>query len=469
MNLLRNSSVGSDADSDNLVMIPNPNDVLCGQDMTHSKQAGNLFFKAVIEEKAEIYHSLQSKKEKMAFTTELIRSFQETYQSRFLQRPKKKGTTGWNKISEKAVRDKFNHALRFADPSKKQSGSRNSSRAGTPEVRSANTSTASSDASTSSRKKKKNLLAQHAAIPGTIPVEFTASADVPLSVASLGNLDPTPMYEHPSTQAHFQQQQQQLFTSEAARLQGYIPGSTAASPNRMVPPSARFQDVRSESSKPAALSTRLGGIFQKREKNAISSSKFKSTLPDSFLHRSQMPTGSHASSSTGNMSLNFHPVRDEDITHLSNDVFDHLSFTNESRGTNGGDQSLGAHNSLVTTDMSLGSWTSIHTGRSITRHAPATGSIAAASIESIMSLDSFRPDVITSSQQQAAPYHHHNHSCPPGQSKQASNDFCNASERPDAIASSQQQVSPYHLSYPSHQEQPKQATRSAEYDAGSRI
>lgn len=95
-----------------LIQTPDVNDVLCGQDKTNAKHAGNVLYRIMIHAAAVAYAEAVSKQEKMRMTTDIVEAMHEEHNGRFLKLSSR--TAGlWEELSATAARDKTSHALRF--------------------------------------------------------------------------------------------------------------------------------------------------------------------------------------------------------------------------------------------------------------------------------------------------------------------------------------------------------------------
>jgi len=89
---------------------PLPNDVLCGKDKRCQLHPGNRIYRDLIEEKAVLYATVESKHDKMNTTQEIVATMKNEHGARFLRSI---GEDAWEEISHQQARDKTSHALRF--------------------------------------------------------------------------------------------------------------------------------------------------------------------------------------------------------------------------------------------------------------------------------------------------------------------------------------------------------------------
>mmetsp|Transcript_7152 Transcript_7152/g.18186 ORF Transcript_7152/g.18186 Transcript_7152/m.18186 type:complete len:273 (+) Transcript_7152:52-870(+) len=95
-----------------------PNDIICARNSLVHRNPGNQRYTAVVQEFADAYHATNEKTEKMAIRRQVAQRVLE-YGGRFVRY--EESSNSFEEITDKSkVREKIAHALRAADPKKKQ-------------------------------------------------------------------------------------------------------------------------------------------------------------------------------------------------------------------------------------------------------------------------------------------------------------------------------------------------------------
>ena len=90
-------------------VIPEPDDILCGQPKTFAAHPGNVRYQEIIAREADQYDQATTKQARMDTTRRIVTDLRANHQARFLQL---NASAKWYELTDVKARDKVSHALR---------------------------------------------------------------------------------------------------------------------------------------------------------------------------------------------------------------------------------------------------------------------------------------------------------------------------------------------------------------------